>query len=283
VNLINAEVPRREMVRNLSDEDYFNHAGLSHSAMKRLHPRPAHFLAPEEEEEDKPTAPALALGSLTHTLTLEPGHRLPKIAIRPKGMAFTNAIGKAWRDEQEGMGMTIVTQAEYDAAVGGARNIARHPLANLLLRAGHSEVSYFDVRSTPYGEVAIKGRVDFVPDNSDFLVELKTALDASPAGFSKAAAERRYFAQAVHYLDLHNALCPDDQRNEMIYFAVEKRPPYLVACYRLSPDFVHLGRQAIATDIETFARCTTTGEFEGYDQGPLEISPPHWFAQKQLL
>lgn len=282
---LNAETAVQGVVLNLSFEEYLARPGLSHSMMKRQHPRPAHFLAESEAaaaEEEKPPKPAFALGTLSHTLVLEPGYILPQIAIRPVGMKFTNAEGKAWRDAQLAQGMTIVEQEEHDAAVAGARAIARHPLADHFLRSGYAEVSYFDTVSTPYGEVVLKARVDFAPTGADVLLDLKTARDASPRGFTQAAADRRYYAQAVHYLDLHNRLNPDDQRNEMLFFVVEKHAPFLVACYTLSADFCHLGRNVIREDIETFARCTATGSWEGYDPNPVTLQPPRWLAQQFL-
>lgn len=271
---LNAATPVEGVVHNLAFADYLARPGLSHSQMKRLHPTPAHFLAPEAPEEDA----ALTLGTLCHLFVLEPGATLPAVAIRPKDLSFQTKEGKAWRDAKQGEGFTIMTQDEHDAATAGARAVCRHPLANQLLRNGQSEVSYFRTVGTHHGPVVLKARVDFVPGGRDFLMDIKTAVDASPWAFANAVARLRYYGQAVHYIDMHNALNPDDRRNEMVFFVVEKKPPYLVACYTLDASFLAIGRKVVAEDIATYARCLSSRQYPGYEDGPVTLPVPNWLS-----
>jgi len=55
---------------------------------------------------------AFAFGTMTHEAVLEKEERFAHMAIKPDGMSFAKKEGKAWRDEQQAAGKTIVKQSE---------------------------------------------------------------------------------------------------------------------------------------------------------------------------
>ena len=271
------------VIHNMEAKDYYAAPGLSNSQMKHLYPTPAHFLYAKELEAadpDRPTTVDMMMGTLCHLFALEPGATLPGVAIRPPGLVFNTKEGKAWRDDPIRKGVTIMHQDEHDIATAMAKAVCRHPKASRLLRRGHTEVSYFRTRDTECGPLLLKARIDFVPDGEKCLVDIKTAKSAVPEIWGAFAARARYHCQNVHYLDMHNTLVPDDPRDELLFFVVEKTPPHLVACYTLSPMFLEVARRVLDQDMETYARCATSGVWPGYSEGPVMIHPPNFLLYR---
>lgn len=266
--------------RGMTSFDYFQAVGLSQSEMKKLHPTPAHFLAPKDDDDELPSID-LVMGTMVHTLALSPEDPLPRVAVQGEEINLRTKAGREWRDEQHKQGLVVIKPDQVQAVRAMARAVGTHPLAACLFRSGHSEVSYFRTVQTLTGvPVLLKSRVDYVPANADYLVDVKTAISAEAREWGKHVVKFRYHCQAAHYLDQHNALCPDDQRSDMIFFVVEKRPPFLVAVYRLSSDFLFLGRRQVARDVEAFARATFDDHFPAYPTEPVTLHPPRWLEEE---
>lgn len=132
-------------------------------------------------------------------------------------------------------------------------------------------------------EVSIFGEVDGVPMRCRFdalsnddttAVDLKTTLDASPAGFRKSIAQYGYHVQAAWYEDTLEA--SDGERPSMTFVTVEKTAPYLVAVYTLDPVWRDMGRTAAAEARRLYTECTETGTWPGYPEGIQMLEPPPW-------
>ena len=253
---------------------YFAESALSHSLMKELSPTPAHGLAYMLTfREPKPSQ---LIGTLTHSLILEPEKPLPAIAIQPdeypdgktmKKWTYTSNYCKGWRSEQVGKGLIVLPRTgkdSYEEIVGMATAASRHPLVREYLSEGVSEVSLFTHLNTAYGPIRGKARLDFVP-KAKRLIDFKTTQDASEPEFSRALVNFRYASQAAWYLNLWDRLCgTEDKRREFTFFAIEKAPPYLVADYTLDEDALRWGYDMCLKDMDTYAKCSQEGVWPGY-------------------
>lgn len=91
----------------------------------------------------------------------------------------------------------------------------------------------------------MRARFDFLPTDftlgapSRVAVDLKTARDASPNGFTRAIADHSYDVQRAWYLDALRWLTGETA--EMVFVAVEKEPPYLVAVHQLPTVWAEMG------------------------------------------
>ena len=119
-----------------------------------------------------------------------------------------------------------------------------------------------------------KARPDFVTQRmgSTFIVDLKTTEDASPRGFSRSAYKYRYHVQAAFYLDGYeqaHGVTPE----AFIFIAVEKNPPYLVACYIYGPEDLSLARETYRANLATYLECRNSNSWPGYPEiiNPLEL------------
>ena len=269
---------------------YFAEPALSHSLMKELSPTPAHGLAYMLTYREP--KPSYIIGTLTHSLILEPENPLPGIALQPEeypdGKTMKKWSGNAtycrdWKKEQLSKGLIVLPKTgkdSYEEIIGMSKSASRHPLVREYLSEGTSEVSLFTHINTSYGPVRGKGRLDFVP-KSKRLIDFKTTQDASEEEFSKALVNFRYASQAAWYLNLWDRLCgSEDKRSEFVFFAIEKSPPYLVAAYTLDEEALRWGYTLCLTDMDTYAKCSRDGVWPGYPQNLRKLSLPGFMKRK---
>ena len=67
-----------------------------------------------------------------------------------------------------------------------------------------------------------------------------------------------------------------------MFIAQEKEPPYAAAVYYADELFLQLGQQEAAADLETLAKCRSTGIYSGYPEEILPLTPPK-FALRDLM
>lgn len=122
--------------------------------------------------------------------------------------------------------------------------IQRHPIAAKYLQSGRAEVPSFFICEG----VKCKVKADWLPDGSDLIIDLKTTTDASPSGFRRAVRKYRYHvADALYSIGL--------QRTQMMFIAVEKKPPYRVECHVLGDDLREEGRALLSRDLSVYNEC----------------------------
>ena len=158
----------------------------------------------------KPETPAMLLGSLLHTLVLEPETRDDLYYVRPDGIDGRTREGKAFLAQ---LALVSVGKREVKAdAAAKAEKMAAAVLASTcvadILAVAQRELTVF--WDEPMGEwpVACKARLDlFVarPDQPrDLILDLKTSDDPTPEAFGRDGdygpiAKFRYDLQLAHY------------------------------------------------------------------------------------
>ena len=252
--------------------DYQKIPAISNTGLGYLAKTPAHYkqwLAAQEEDESD----ALRIGRIAHRAILEPDKFEAEFttlyAVKPDGMKFSTKEGKEWKAAAIAEGREIITfdQSEFiSAAVSGVK---AHPMASKMLRSGTPEVSI----SAMMGDVPVKCRVDFLTTGNS-IIDVKTARDASAAGFEKAVNERGYYRQAAFYLDVCEIA--GLYMRTFCFVAIEKEPPYLVACYQLSEEAIEIGRREYKALIALYRHCCQSNTWPGYSTGLDIISLPEW-------
>jgi exodeoxyribonuclease VIII len=122
----------------------------------------------------------------------------------------------------------------------------------------------------PATGVECRCRPDAILGNG-MLIDLKTTDDAGP-GFQRSVAKYRYHVQAAFYGDGLGGM----EVRPMVFIAVEKNAPHLVACHMISPDSLLAGREVYKRNLETYLECTKSGEWPGYPTTINQIELPHW-------
>lgn len=265
------------MIKTLTNADYHAGEGVSKSDLDKISRSPAHYRAAKDAPPDPPT-PEMVLGSLFHTLTLEPIEFGDEYAIAPNVDKRTKAGKEAWAAfEIEAGGKTIITEAQYETAKKMAAAILSHPTAGPLVKGdGDTEFSIFwNPAVTP--DLLSKCRPDFIKrsDGRYSVIDLKSTKDARPFAFQRSAWNFRYHVQAAYYWDgctNEFSMAPES----FIFIACEKEPPYAVVVYEASIEMLNAGREEYYHDLQVYQECLRTGVWPGYPVETVLLMPPRW-------
>lgn len=263
----------------MSFADYLAVPAMSCSRLKLMRKSPAHLWAGEDPNAEK--KPSLRRGSLLHTMVLEPAEIGARYIVKPQGMTFATKEGKAWRDAVPA-GQEIVSHDEFRAARRQADALEALPEVAGLLCGGMAEVSFF-WRDEATG-LLCKGRADWVfsREPGAILLDLKTAEDASPEGFSRACARYGYHMQAAWYSDgwrqatAQGALQQEQPVLGFVFGAVESGWPHVAAPYMLDDEAIDKGRAECRRLMGRYADCLDSDRWPGYVESIAPLALPAW-------
>lgn len=274
--------PSPGIYTDMRAEDYHAVAALSKSRMDALHRSPAHFQAYLVEPHEDTAA--TILGSLTHTLAMEPELYALRFRAYPDVKGSTKE-GKANRAEAQDAGLTPISTETLAQAEAMARALRSHPTAAgaFLAEGTQFEVSVFWEEEVDGVVIPCKARLDVlnrdIPGLGCLTADVKKTRDASPRGMARSVAEYRYHVQAAWYRRaVYMAARLHSQ--QFLLMCVEDAPPYPVGLYNISEDAQGQALREIKTDMETLAECIKSDEWPGYAVDVVELDLPGW-AKKE--
>jgi hypothetical protein len=260
----------------LSNDAYHAAPGISKSQLDAIADRSAlHFYAeyldPQRVREERV---AYDVGQAVHTALIEPDMLLERIACEPEINRRTNA-GKAEAAafEAENAGKVILRHEAYQSVLAIRDAAHRHPVASGLLTCGKAEQSYF-AHDPETGEL-LKCRTDYIRDDGSMIIDVKSAVDASPWGFGKAAANFRYDLQAAWYPDVV-ALVTGARPQHFVWIAFEKNPPYAIGVYYATPEQVERARITARRDLMKIIHHKRTDTWPDYGAEIRQLQLPAW-------
>jgi exodeoxyribonuclease VIII len=204
----------------------------------------------------------MRLGSLVHCAVLEPDDLDKRYGIC---LPRNTKAGKEMEGEMIAAGIEAVTAAEMEQAMAMAGSVRSHQAAAALLQDGKAEQSFW-WNDTTTG-LRCKCRPDWYFGST--IVDLKTTVDASPAGFAASVAKWRYHVQQSHYLSGTFA-------DRFIFIAVEKNYPFAVGVYELDDDAKQHGQALRQQNLQQLADCHLINEWPGYSETIEPLSLPRW-------
>lgn len=222
---------------------------------------------PAEETDD------MVFGRVFHGLCLEDvigAVLIPREVLSASGQKR----GKAWDEfEAAHAGKVLMTAAQLEQMAWMRGAIETHEQANRLLfeLPGKNECT---IRWTdPETGLVCRCRIDRLLER--VIVDLKTTADASPKRFAGTVYEYGYHRQAAFYRRAVFALT--GEWLPFAFIAVEKTPPFEVAVFDLTDEFLRLGEEETAEDLRQFARCRESGVWQREFYGEIEtIDVPRW-------
>ncbi|MBB1074514.1 PD-(D/E)XK nuclease-like domain-containing protein [Rhodoferax sp. 4810] len=233
---------------------------------------PAHYMYGKTHPNE--STPAKQLGTLIHLAVLELPEYNRRVVVAPaidkrtkEGKALFSAFNDSLLPDS-----LVVTQAQHEIVSDIRTELNKNTYAQILLNSGESEVTL--TWTDDDTGLRCKARPDWLCNNLDVIVDLKTANDASAASFAKSAAKYKYHMQAAFYLDALKACGLGDRA--FIHIVTETEPPYGVALYQLDDDAIERGRERYKTAMRKLKHCMKTKDFPSY---PMEIQPlslPPW-------
>jgi len=269
------------IVHNLDEATYHAHPALSSTEARIiLNESPAHYRYKKDHPPLIAPSKKFDIGSAVHSLVLGKGYEakvIPADILASNGAISTTAA-KAFVADARDKGLIPLKAEEFQPIADAAEAVMAHPAAKQLFgQPADGEVSVF--ATSPEG-VDVRARFDFLPTESllgqpsRVAVDLKTARDASPRGFEKSIADYGYETQRAWYLDALK--WATGEAAEMVFVAVEKEPPYLVAVHQLATVWAEMGSEKARRARQVFAECAESGVWPGYGDEVHLLSPPQW-------
>jgi hypothetical protein len=254
-----------------SNQAYFRMPGVSSHALIEMQRSPLHgwakYVDPDRADEE-PT-PALRFGTLVHALVLTPETFADEFVLAGSINRRTHQ-GKAEYAALVESGKLPVSREEYAAALEIVKAIQRHPVAGGLFKGGEPEKTLI-VQRAPH-LLPLKGRLDWL-NPQPAIVELKTAADASKAGFLRAVYRHGYHLSAAYYRMLASAATGTPEAAiPHTFVVVEPRYPYAVAVYPSSERLLAEGRDLWETNLARFDDCWMANDWPSYPVESLEPS-----------
>ncbi|MGN1200888.1 MAG: PD-(D/E)XK nuclease-like domain-containing protein [Candidatus Caccovivens sp.] len=268
------------MIKKLSIKKYHEAEGLSKSMMDKLARSPAHLKAYMEEPEKE--TEAMILGSLFHTLVLEPKKLDKEFAILPELDRRTTAgkLEYAYFCEAN-EGKTIITREQFEQAMKWVDAVRNNPEAKKWLTGkGKNEVSIFwkDERT---GEIC-KARPDRIKDG--YIIDLKTAVSAQQDDFQRKAYDLGYYRQDAWFREAYRQEFKTEAQG-FLFIVVEKTAPFSVMIYQFDTFAIEIAEIENRRLLDTYHKCKETGNWYGYDGEKPEIQTlglPNYVIAKNM-
>jgi hypothetical protein len=266
---------------HLTNEAYHQGPGISKSHLDVAAVSPAHYWAAYVDPNRAPreATPAMVLGTAIHTAVLEPDLFLPQYVQEPDISRRSNAGKAEYADwVQANTGKTVLTDAQWKAALGVRDAVLRHPEARKLLASGAAEQSFLAV-DEQYREL-VKCRTDWLDWGALRIVDVKSTDDARPEQFIRSVLTYRYHVQQAWYEDVISQALGEEPPRTWVFLAVEKTPPYAIGLYTLPSALVQAGRAQARMDLARIVNCRMLGAWWDFaSAGPVELALPAWLRK----
>jgi hypothetical protein len=246
--------------------------------------RAAHLLESQKHfmldlQAPRETSDAMQAGIFLHEYFLENKPLAGRIAVKPAGMTFASKEGKAWRDAMQGQGLHIMSEADMLDLECMIEALTEAGLPELL---SHRNTQKETLLRGVYDEVKIKGYVDAMGPR--WVMDIKTARDASPHGFAKAAADQHYLMKAAWYCELAAQNGWDDSAEDIkfVWPVVENKAPYCVVFYEAGVQDLRFGKRQMEAAIRSFKDLLQHPEKPAGYQLVQTLQLPAWYLKSPL-
>lgn len=228
-------------------------------------------------QPERKITPAMQWGSLIDCLTTTPELAETDLAISPFD-SFRTKEAKEWKAEQEAAHKIIVDADALNDAKAAVKMLTETCKASAdIFTKSKSQVI---VAGRVLG-AKVKGLVDLAPQGEDFLADLKTVSAFSLEGFAKQTANFGYHMQAGIYLNLWNAMFPNDQRTRWKFIWQDSAAPYEACVTELAPQDIEAGWAYASTLIQRILDATAANKWPIAFENETITTRPTWAAMQE--
>ena len=236
-------------------QEYCAFPALNQSAAKKLLVSPAHYQAyintPQEETK------ALRFGTFVHAAILEPHTLNDLYATAPDVDKRTKEGKAAWSEFATANAGKTILDAEESALGHLVASHAKMALKRHKVAFGLTEAMYH----VDYNGIPLKAAIDGVC--GDYLWDIKTTDDASPAGMLKSIRNYRYNLQAYWYRLVYE-LATGHRPLGFRFLFVEKEPPFATAVCEVGPELMSWAIADFEKALTLYRDCTASGIWPAY-------------------
>ena len=217
---------------------------------------------------------AMADGTAVHAFFLERDKFDTDFVIKPADMRLNTKAGKEWALEHQSK---IIIDSELGNNLYEMEKSFMDSPARLIYdKQGQSELSYF---WDDLGLVKGKCRPDWISNDGNIVVDIKTTTDASPKGFQKSIANWGYHLQLGWYIrGLQKLGLP---AKEFIFIAIEKTPPFSVGVYRANKEMITYANDEINNLVYDIDESLKSDDFPDYTPEIMDLGLPNWMNPKE--
>jgi exodeoxyribonuclease VIII len=272
---------------NVDIETYHDEEGISSSGINLILDCPKRYwheynvanpiakLGDARKKNDK-----FKLGSAFHMLLLEPEKFDQNFFPMTEEVNLTTTIGKqkyAEADKAAG-GRYVIRASEWQTIKEMAEAARTHQVWQHI-KDGKAERSiYWDAGIY---NTRLRARPDIY--NDKLIIDVKTT-DSIP-GFQRTMYAYGYHRQAALQIDAlrHFNEPGDNHQRFFAFFVVEKKAPYLTACFTLDQASLDQGRKEYQDGAATYSECLKANHWPGYDEKFQLATIPSWAVRKEIF
>jgi hypothetical protein len=266
---------------NIDIDEYHNSDGISSSGISLILDCPARYYyeyyIKDHASTSKQQNEKYKIGRAVHMLVLEPDKFHSTFFCMDTHVNLTTKVGKEIyaQAELEAKGRDIIRFFEWQEIKNIADAVKKHPVwKNISIKDGKIEQSIFWKGGT--FDTLLKSRPDFF--NDQIIIDLKTTECIKT--FSHSIYSYGYHRQAAMQID---ALKQSDGKERFFaFFVVEKKEPYLTACYTLDKESLIIGEKEYLDAAALYTECLMYNEWPGYANNFQLISIPKWAIKNNL-
>lgn len=265
-------------ISGLTQGEYFKTYDefISSSEVKLLLKSVMHFM--HNRNTEIKTTKAMEFGTMIHNYILEGKEPacLPALDLRTKAGKAEKALFI-----EENKGRNIVSADDYVAALEIKKNIfADYRAENLLdFSGGEAEKSFFwEDKKTGLN---LKAKTDYIHNSGEYIVDLKTTIDASESSFLKSIINFNYDLSAAMYVDGVEAVT--GIRPDFYFVAVENKAPFAVNVFKMSEEDLQNGRSLYRYALKKLLDYYEDQEEYGYGNEIIETNLPPWASWERRI
>jgi hypothetical protein len=264
---------------NIDIDEYHSEEGISSSGVSLILDCPKRYwyeyINKDEDKESTKSSKKdkFLLGSAFHTMVLEEEKFNDKYFWMKEPVNLTTKIGKELyaKAQEEANGREII---RYDDFVL-LNNMAKSAKANSELKKLKNGL----VEQSIYWDGVLNTRLRARPDiyNNRIIIDLKTT-DSIP-GFASSIYQYGYHRQAAMQIDGLEHF--DGIKRHFAFFVIEKKPPYLTACFILDEESLAQGHREYKDAAIIYQTCILENDWPDYGQEFQSISLPRWAIKRE--
>lgn len=210
----------------------------------------------QEPKSDNPER-HFAIGSAIHECILEPQEFLKHYFVIPK-VSLISAAGKAEyaKAQLKAEGKTIIFDDEMQMINKIVNNVTKNKTFMALIKDSYREVSCYTIDEKTGLEVRL--RPDILCNKLSNIIDIKSCLDSSKKGFKRDVYAYSYSLTDAYYSDFLN-------RENYLFFAVEKEEPRQCCLYALNDEMKQYGRTQYRMGLDLLKFCKDNNYYPAYD------------------
>lgn len=261
--------------KNIAYEEYRAIDACNYSTLKVLIDKSAAHCK-YYMDNGRPDSAAMAFGRALDSYLLEKGLFYSKYCVIPAIDRRTKDGKKLYAElAEKNKGKEILSEDDMSAIVqiGQAFETCR---AKIMLTGGDSQSTL--VWTDEKTGLLCKARIDYLIEESDVIVDLKSTSNAKPEAFNKDMFKYGYYIQAGLYTMGYKVLTGKDAMFGIV--AIETEPPYVVSGFEVGDRTMLAGKNAARQALDRFAQCKEHNDWPGYTTGIELIELPVWALEK---